>query len=170
MLGQLAKKLGYRCVYVLVDKIDENALTGVASSSFQFIAPLVSDLQVLELPNFGFKFFLWDMLMDEYRTVARPDRVKYYTLRWEVSQLGEMLSKRLRAHSADRVSSLGAISSSDAREKIDGAVALFSQGSPRKPSPPMLIGNPCGPSCTVSDFSAPGRFCARCSAKSPVSC
>jgi hypothetical protein len=131
LLGQMAIKLGYRCVYVLVDKVDENALTGVASSSFQFIAPLVSDLQVLELPSFGFKFFLWDMLMDDYRAVARPDRVKYYTLRWEVAQLAEMLSRRLKAHSADRVASLGAISALDSREKIDYTIALFSQGSPR---------------------------------------
>ena len=131
LLGQFATKLGYKCVYVLVDKVDENGLTGVASNSFQFIAPLVSDLQLLELSGFGFKFFLWDLLRDEYRAVARPDRVKYYDLRWEARQLAEMLSRRLSAHSADRVASLGAISAADARDKIDQAVALFSQGSPR---------------------------------------
>ncbi len=131
LLGQLASKLGYRCVYVLVDRVDENSLTGVASNSFQFIKPLVSDLQLLELPRFGFKFFLWDLLTDEYRSVARPDRVKYYTLRWEVLQLSEMLSRRLKAHSNDAVSSLREISSAEARDKIDETVALFSQGSPR---------------------------------------
>ena len=39
-----------------------------------------------------------------------------------------------------------------------------------KPSPPTLIGNPCGRSCTASSSSVPGRFCARCSAKGLVSC
>lgn len=131
LLGQLATKLGYRCIYVLIDKVDENALTGVASSSFKFIKPLVSDLQLLELSRFGFKFFLWDMLIDDYRSVARPDRVKYYTLRWEVTQLSEMLSRRLKAHSGDRVASLATISAPDVRETIDRTVALFSQGSPR---------------------------------------
>ena len=131
LLGELALKLGHRCVYVLVDKIDENSLTGVASSSYQFIAPLLSDLQLLELGGFGFKFFLWDMLMDEYRTVARPDRVKYYGLRWETKQLAEMLSRRLKAHSAETITSLGEISAIDAKDKVDKAVALFSQGSPR---------------------------------------
>jgi hypothetical protein len=71
------------------------------------------------------------LLRDEYRAVARPDRVKYYDLRWEARQLAEMLSRRLLAHSADRVGSLGAISAANARDKIDHAVALFSQGSPR---------------------------------------
>lgn len=130
VLGSLAIKLGFRCIYILVDKVDENVLTGKASSSFRFISPLVSDLQVLELPGFGFKFFLWDMLIDDYRAVARPDRVKYYTLRWEVAQLREMLSKRLKAHSGDRVTALSTISAGRS-EDIDWAVALFSQGSPR---------------------------------------
>ncbi len=131
LLGRMAIQLGYQCTYILIDKVDENALTGKASSSFQFIAPLVSDLQLLELTGFGFKFFLWDMLIEDYRTVARPDRVKYYGLKWEVGQLREMLSKRLRAHSQERVLSLGAISAAEARDRIDSVVALFSQGSPR---------------------------------------
>ena len=132
LLGELAHKLGYACVYILVDKVDENSLTGAsASSSYRFIAPLVSDLQLLELPSFGFKLFLWDMLISDYRSVARPDRVKYYDLHWEVDQLREMLSKRLQAHSGTKVASLAAISATEARSKIDSAVALFSQGSPR---------------------------------------
>jgi MoxR-like ATPase len=39
-----------------------------------------------------------------------------------------------------------------------------------KPSPSAWIGNPCGRSCTASSSSAPGRFCARCTAKGLVSC
>ena len=131
ILGKLTRRVGYKCAYVLIDKIDENPLTGKASSSFRFISPLVSDLQLLELGGFGFKFFLWDMLIDEYRAVARPDRVKYYTLRWEVDQLREMLSKRLLAHSDNRVHSLGMISAAEVKQNVDWAVALFSQGSPR---------------------------------------
>ena len=34
----------------------------------------------------------------------------------------------------------------------------------------MSTGNPCGPSCTASNFSAPAHFCARCNAKGLVSC
>jgi len=88
-------------------------------------------LQLLELTSFAFKFFLWDMLVGDYRNVARPDRVKYYDLHWGASQLTEMLSKRLRAHSSGQIVSLGGISAHEARSTIDAAVALFSQGSPR---------------------------------------
>jgi hypothetical protein len=131
LLGQMALTLGNKCVYVLVDKVDENALTGKASASFTFIEPLLSDLQVLELNSFGFKFFLWDMLQDSYRTVARPDRVKYYSLRWDHKQLREMLARRLVAHSEDKIASLSTICDLDPKTDIDGIVVCFGQGSPR---------------------------------------
>jgi hypothetical protein len=131
VLGQMALKLGYQCVYVLIDKVDENALTGKASTSFQFIQSLLSDLQILELQSFGFKFFLWDMLLENYREVARPDRVKYYGLKWDLKQLREMLSRRLAAHSANKVTTLTSISDVDARGDVDSIVVLFAQGSPR---------------------------------------
>jgi hypothetical protein len=131
ILGRAAIRLGYECVYILIDKVDENTLTGRASTSYRFISPVVSDLQLLELPSFGFKFFLWDLLIDDYRAVARPDRVKYYNLRWGANQLKEMLAKRLSAHSADQVRSLSSISSVGSAEDVDAIVALFSQGSPR---------------------------------------
>jgi hypothetical protein len=114
-----------------VDKVDENSLTGKASNSFQFVQPIVSDLQLLELKGFGFKFFLWDKLVDDYRSVARPDRVKYYELRWAAAQLKEMLSRRLRAHSSNTVSSLDQIVDDGSPYSVDEIVALFSQGSPR---------------------------------------
>ncbi len=131
LLGEMALNLGYQCVYVLVDKIDENVLTGKAGASFQFIQPLLSDLQILELKLFGFKFFLWDVLIDNYRDVARPDRVKYYQLRWDPGQLREMLSRRLAAHSEGRVHTLAEICDVDSRVDVDKIIALFSQGSPR---------------------------------------
>jgi hypothetical protein len=131
ILGQMAVKQGFQCVYVLIDKVDENVLTGKAGASFEFIQPLLSDLQILELKSFGFKFFLWDMLIDNYRSVARPDRVKYYQLRWDPSQLREMLTRRLAAHSEDRLHTLAEICDIDPRIDIDKIVVLFSQGSPR---------------------------------------
>jgi hypothetical protein len=83
------------------------------------------------LKRFGFKFFLWNLLLDEYRTVARPDRVKYYMLEWTAQQLKDMLSRRLAAHSEDRVTSFSSVCSDEIREDIDMMIAHFSQGSPR---------------------------------------
>jgi hypothetical protein len=133
VLQQIAARYDYKCIYVLVDKIDETSLTGKASTSYQFVEPLLGDLQLLELKGFGFKFFLWDLLLDNYRKVARPDRVKYYTLEWSLAQLKEMLSERLKAFSDGAIASLAQITEDDLvkRPSPDDLVALFAQGSPR---------------------------------------
>jgi hypothetical protein len=135
LLGRLALKLDFKCIYVLIDKIDEIGLTGgKAGRSFEFIQPLVCDLQVLELRNFGFKFFLWDMLQEKYQEFARPDRVKLYNLEWSPSQLREMLSRRLAAYSDGAVKSFTAIVSADEEKQfidVDTMMALLGKGSPR---------------------------------------
>ena len=130
-LQSAASKLGYESVYILIDRVDENDLTVVADNSFSFVAPLISNLQILELPHFGFKFFLWNLLLAEYRKVARPDRVKYYQLEWNHDQLERMLSERLKAHSRGNVRTLDQISDCDISLGLDKSVAIFAQGSPR---------------------------------------
>jgi hypothetical protein len=130
-LQVIASRLGYGSIYVLIDKIDENTLTGTADNSYKFIAPVINDLQLLETPGIAFKFFLWNLLLDDYRKVARPDRVKYYSLEWKHDQLAEMLSERLKAFSNGAISSLESISHSGIALGLDKAVAIFSQGSPR---------------------------------------
>lgn len=131
-LRKIAQNLGYKCIYILVDRVDENAFTNASgSNAFRFIAPLLTDLQVLELDAVSFKFFLWHLLLDDYRKVARPDRVKYYELQWNHEQLQTMLSERLKAHSSGRISSLSQICPVTGKWNIDHLVTLFAQGSPR---------------------------------------
>jgi hypothetical protein len=130
-LQLISNKLGFQSVYVLVDRVDENALTGTADKAYRFIEPLISDLQLLETPNFGFKFFLWDLLLGDYRSVARPDRVKYHSLDWEPDQLVRMLSERLKAYSNNSVISLQTICESKMPIPLDDAIAICAQGSPR---------------------------------------
>jgi len=130
-LAELAVKYGYKSVYILIDKVDENNLTGKVSASFEFIRPIIIDLPLLETKHIAFKFFLWDKLADEYREVARPDRVKYYELKWSDDQLKAMLSKRLEAHSGRKVSSLTSICGLEEDVDLDRIVVAFSSGSPR---------------------------------------
>jgi hypothetical protein len=131
MLRILAQKIGYGAIYVLVDKIDETDLTGTAEKSFQFIYPLLSNLQLLELPNYSFKFFLWDLLIDSYRDIARPDRVKYYRLDWKAENLEEMLASRVNAYSGGRLNTLHSIADFQASNTLDRTIAFFSNESPR---------------------------------------
>jgi hypothetical protein len=130
-LARIATLFGFFSTYVLVDKIDENVLTGKASSSLLFVRPLLTDLGLLEAPGIGFKFFLWDRLEADAREFSRPDRVKIYSLKWTSAQLKEMLSRRLAAHSAQRIHSLASITPIDRNINIDELVVTLSGGSPR---------------------------------------
>jgi len=132
-LKKIAQGLGYKSIYVLIDKVDETAITGKASTSYEFISPIAADLQLLELSGYAFKFFLWDLLRDDYKKVARPDRIKYYSLEWSEDQLKEMLSRRLAAFSSGRISTLDSIVEDAGKTAdVDQLVAMFAQGSPRK--------------------------------------
>jgi hypothetical protein len=132
VLQKIAAKVGYGSVYVLVDKVDENVLTSSsATSSYEFIKPLITDLQILELSGYGFKFFLWGQLRDSYQQASRPDRVKYYTLEWKSEQLVNMLSERLKAYSRGQITSLNSIAGDDVECDLDQLVCIFAEGSPR---------------------------------------
>lgn len=114
-----------------MDKVDENPLTGGANSSLAFIRPLLSDLGILETSGLAFKLFLWDRIESDAREFSRPDRIKAYTLKWTNPQLKTMLSRRLAAHSDQRISSLASVVTLGRSTDIDDLVVSLSAGSPR---------------------------------------
>lgn len=130
-LAKVAPKFGYLSLYILVDKIDETPLTGKAKSSLTFVSPLLTDLALLETSGIAFKFFLWDRIEAGAREISRPDRIKSYTLRWSSAQLRVMLSRRLGAHSEEKVISLSSIADLSRNVDIDDLVVNLSGGSPR---------------------------------------
>ncbi len=131
VMQTIAAKLGYESIYILVDRVDEMPLTTSADRTYQFIQHLLTDLNILELPYFAFKFFLWNLVLHDYRSIARPDRVKYYELEWSLPQLEEMLLRRLVAYSDGKVRSLDDIADINLPISLHRAVATFAQGSPR---------------------------------------
>jgi hypothetical protein len=130
-LVSIVPRFGFKSAYVLVDKIDENPLTGGAASSLAFIRPLLSDLGILETPGMAFKLFLWDRIEADAREFSRPDRINTYTLKWTAPQLKTMLSRRLSAHSDKSVSSLASVCEVGRSTDVDELVVNLSGGSPR---------------------------------------
>jgi hypothetical protein len=130
-LVSIVPNFGFASAYVLVDKIDENPLTGGATASLAFIRPLLSDLGILETTGMAFKLFLWDRIETDAREFSRPDRIKTYTLKWTAPQLKTMLSRRLAAHSDKKVLSLAAITELGRSADLDELVVSLSGGSPR---------------------------------------
>ena len=130
-LQEISTQLGYSSIYVLIDRVDETPITSTGDKAYTFISSIINDLHLLESKGFGYKFFLWDLLEKEYRSVARPDRVKYYHLNWTNHQLKTVLKERLKAFSSGTVSSLKSISDWKGVMDIDDVIAIFAQGSPR---------------------------------------
>jgi hypothetical protein len=128
----IAKAIGFRSTYVLVDRVDEAAIVrSDPGKAFSLIQPLVVDLPTLETDGVGFKFFLWDRLKNLYLDGGgRPDRVQLLTLNWSVHELRMMLQRRIRAYSRNAVSSLNALTCSQDLD-LDRLVAYLAAGSPR---------------------------------------
>jgi hypothetical protein len=128
-LIDLLKRLGTETIYILIDKVDEQSLTGNdPRASYSFISALIKDLELLEIDGVGFKFFLWDALKPYCAKDARPDRLFSFTLQWEYSQIRNMLNKRLEAYSSKKINS--AIDLFEEKKGL-GRTVLFSEFSPR---------------------------------------
>ena len=132
LLISVAREIGYRSIYVLIDRVDESKLTGNnPERSFQLIEPMVSSLQLLETSGIAFKFFLWDAMMPDYLMVARRDRVFDRLMEWKREDLSEMLQKRLRTFSNGSFWNLDAVSENSDSYSADDLAVLFAGGSPR---------------------------------------
>jgi predicted transcriptional regulator len=132
VVRELLMSIGFKSIYVLLDKVDETQLTGnSAEDSFLLIKPLIRDLGLLQSRGIGFKFFLWDKLEPHSREWGRSDRIQKFTLSWTEAQLNEMLSRRLRAFSAGEVENLADLTDVHLAEPLQTLVVLFASGSPR---------------------------------------
>lgn len=126
---ELLNQVGYESIYVLIDKVDEQNLTGNnPEASYRLISDLIKDLELLETPKICFKFFLWDALIPFTSIDARPDRVFPYGLKWTMKKLTAMLDKRVQVYSEGKVSN--ALSLFEER-KLLGRIMIFAQLSPR---------------------------------------
>jgi hypothetical protein len=132
VVRDLIKSIGFRSVYVLVDKVDESPETGNdAEASFLLVRPLLRDLELLQMQSLGFKFFLWDKLEPHYRHYARPDRLQQFELSWSQEDINKMLSRRLEVFSDGKVKDLGQLTDAALAKPLQTTVVIFSAGSPR---------------------------------------
>lgn len=132
----LIKSLGFDSVYILVDKVDETMLTGNnAEASFELLEPLLRDLEILQISNLAFKFFLWDAMYPFYRRYGRADRITQHHLTWKSEELKEMLKLRLQTYSSGNIRELSQLLSSvfsqGATEAVENLLLTFSHSSPR---------------------------------------
>jgi hypothetical protein len=132
-LVDIIRSFGFSSVYILIDRVDEVPELGNDSDlSFRFIEPILTSLHVLEMNNVAFKVFLWDKTEDALSSSTfRRDRIPVHSLNWSQSELEDMLSKRIRAFSANSVSSVNDLIEDDNHLDLHRLVCLLSRGSPR---------------------------------------
>src|SRR6266496_511344 len=132
LLFEIAQELGFRAIYILVDKVDETELTGNnADNTYKLIEPLLRDLDILSLRGYGFKFFLWDKIYPYYVESARPDRIPQFELNWNRSQLEKLLSERLKAFSKTKIQKFADTFTEANSPSIDSIVCMIAFLSPR---------------------------------------
>ncbi len=132
-LVAIARKLFWRSVYVLVDRVDETSATSASpQAAFNVISRLITSLPTLEQPGVGFKLFLWDQTEPLFMDAGgRPDRVTIHRLHWSVSDLVEMFTRRLRAHSGKTISSFNQLVDGQSDIDVHRLICFMAHGSPR---------------------------------------
>ncbi len=132
LIFELAQKLSFKSIYILIDKVDETHLTTNSSqATFKLIEPLIKDLETHGIKGYAFKYFLWDKVYDYLLKSGRPDRITINSLIWSRERLLEMLSRRLLAFSEDQISSLESIFLNSNEIPADDAVTILAWRSPR---------------------------------------
>jgi hypothetical protein len=87
-------------IVILIDKVDETELTQQSSdASSRLIYPILSHIQLLEVENFGWMFFLWAQIKPYFeggKFPVRLDKIAHATIDWEDSFFTEMLNARIK--------------------------------------------------------------------------
>jgi hypothetical protein len=106
-IADFAKVFGFEGVTVLIDKVDETgATTNSAHSTAEVVYPILATTQLLEVDGFGWLFFLWDKVRDEYAMPALPvrlDKIANATIQWEEAFLRDLVVKRLQFFSQNKI-------------------------------------------------------------------
>lgn len=125
---------GWRTLIVLVDRVDEVALSvGDAAQGANLLLPLVGNLPLMEQQGLVFKFFVPSEVVDilRERKQLRDDRLRCDHLDWAQPQmLRQILQNRLRHFSGGRIDSLAALAAPALRD-IDDQLVQAAHSSPR---------------------------------------
>lgn len=130
--SQLAEMLGYRAIYVLLDRLDESPLTAADTAAMRaIIEPLLADLTLMDQPRVAFKCFFPDILEQKVLRLPtiRPDRLIIRRVEWIDEDLLKILHERLKASSPHE--NLDELCVVELRGRIETEMVSLAQGSPR---------------------------------------
>lgn len=134
IITQISAALGRRVCYVVIDGVDELYET-VADwdAGVSLLAPLIGNIQLLEIPGLAFKCFVPTEIVKTLRArgLLREDRIATIELSWTPLLLRELLRSRLEVFSDGAVQSLAMVATPDLAD-IDEQLCAAAGGSPRR--------------------------------------
>lgn len=97
-ISKILKKLGYKNLVILIDKIDENRnLKGSINEVCLFIQNLLKDTNLLMQNDFSLVFSIWDEVRKELASNGvRFDKFKPVDVTWTDSEILEILDNRIK--------------------------------------------------------------------------
>ena len=135
-LVQLSNIFGFTGIAVFVDKVDETELTtNSAEATSRLIYPLVSHIQLLEVPGFSWQFFLWSKIKNFFEGEdknVRLDKIANSLIAWDTSQFRKMLDARLKFFSARKHEFASLFETVEVAEAAFNSICEMSMGSPRE--------------------------------------
>jgi hypothetical protein len=131
VLVEITQELGVQAIYVLIDAVDEVIIE--SSTWIDYLAPLISDLQLMRLPGLAFKFFLPAEKKKELfdRGFVRGDKLSYAELIWNEEDLRSLLENRLKAFNETGIDSLRMMCEPQLASQIDHLLIEKSKHIPR---------------------------------------
>ncbi|EPM5305649.1 P-loop ATPase, Sll1717 family [Cronobacter sakazakii] len=134
-LVDFSQCFGFSGICVLIDKLDETAVTTNSSeATAQLIFPLLSNIQLLEISNFSWIAFVWDAVQyhfnNKYR--IRLDKIAHANISWEHAELREMLDKRMAFYSDGKLKFECILNVTDNKDNVIEQLINISVKSPRE--------------------------------------
>lgn len=134
-LVDFSQSFGFSGICVLIDKLDETAVTTNSSeATAQLIFPLLSNIQLLEINNFSWIAFIWDAVQEHFNNKyrIRLDKIAHANISWDYIELKEMLDKRMSFFSNGKLSFESILDVSENKDKVIEQLIYISVKSPRE--------------------------------------
>jgi hypothetical protein len=104
-LCRLIQKSGIEKIYIIIDKIDEDSrFDSDAENIADYLRKLASNNKILTNDLFHTLLFVWSTPFNYVKDVVRTQKLSFFPLSWDRSELEKVLQRRLCAYSGGSIS------------------------------------------------------------------
>ena len=135
-LVSLVKIFAFEGIVMLVDKVDEtDATSNSVDRTAELIHPLLARVQLMEVENFAWIFFLWSQTKSVFegdKFPVRLDKLGHATVSWDDKFFEIMLNRRVEFYSSGRMKLISLFEAETDERMLLDTLAKVSMRSPRE--------------------------------------